>query len=944
MEAEKEESQGLKMNPDANIRKPLRARKTMTPSSRKQVELLRNLHELRRSGSSTYSVDNYVQLKMIGTECLNYKSSKETNPDLESKEMLAKEPVAKLVVNSEISIYNRTPDVSRGLPHNGCSTDTNMKQFLNAGSLQDLLLNLYEKESDSPVPKPMEVHLYPKPTSQPLDHSEEHKPTSQPSDISEEHKPTSQPSGFSEEHKPTSQPSDISEEHKPTSQPSDISEEHKPTSQPSDISEEHKPTSQPSGCSEHKPTSRPLDHSEEHKPTSQPSDHSEEHKPTSRPSDCSEKHKPTSRPSDLSEEHKPTSHPLDLSEEQKPTSRPLDHSEEHKPTSRPSDRLEEHKPTSQPSDHSEEHKPTSRPSDRSEEPKPTSQPLDRSEEDKPTSRPPDRLEEHKPTSRPLDRSEEHKPTSRPLGRSEERKLTSRPLGRSEEHKPANQPLGRSEHKPTSRYLDRSEEHKPTSRPSGRSEEQTASRVSFTSDTPTLGKTKKAHSRLVNTTTEVLRQKLCQFQFREANALSDDDLRERRTSRCKEEVSCKRITSSNETGVASTMQSDRSQSGLEKVKCLIRSHMGNLMGDLDRKLQKLNERVDHTQCLRKHEEITIRIIKKISRLDRHVNSIADLQRSQLSKQVNLQGARSKTTILNVARPVPDSPNDPSVPLKRRSEEQPGEVPSKTARSSAKEACIDVETSDVQARNSAVHNGKTSNVQARNSAVHSGKTSDVQARNSAVHDGRTSDVQARNSADAQQTKTSSDAHTSVEAPCEPKTKFLIDLTEEEDTKPEEEEVSVSVSPSPESTTSKPPQPMIELTEEIAVSFPHLPPLPKIRLHPQHMNGFRDTLPPQKLELAVAQIQNPKGIALQWNVKEVDPRCAPIESFHLFICLENKREGTRSRWIKTNEIKAMSLPMACSLSQFAAAGKCYFAMQSKDIFGRFGPFCDIQSITTG
>ncbi|XP_060116441.1 activating transcription factor 7-interacting protein 2 isoform X2 [Heteronotia binoei] len=425
---------GLKMDPNPVIRKPLRARKTMTPSSRKQVEILRNLHGLGKAGNS-YSVDNYVQLEMIGTESLNYSSSKETTPDLKSKEMSAKEPVAKLVVNSEISIYNGGPDVPGSLPYNGCSTDTNVKQFLSAGSLQDLLITLYEKESDSPVSKPVEVHLYSRPTNQPL------------------------------------------------------------------------------GCPE---------------------------------------------------------------------------------------------------------------------------------------------------------------------------------------------------------------------------EVTAPVASCSSETPTSDKTEKVEESPESPAPVVVQEEHDSLQFQEGKTLPDDALRERRTSECKDAVSCKHVSSSDETRVTSATQTDKSQPGLEKIKCLIRNHIENSMGDVDSKLQRLNERIDHTQCLRKHEGISIRIIKKISQLHRRVNSVVDFHKAQLSKKVNLPGTQPKTTILNVPASLPGSRSDPPMAPKRRSA-QPGEVPSKTARSSAKETCLKVETSVVQAKNST---------------------------------------------DAQQKRASSDTHSSAEAPGAPKTRLLIDLTEEED----------------------------------------------------------------------------------------------------------------------------------------------------------------------
>lgn len=122
--------------------------------------------------------------------------------------------------------------------------------------------------------------------------------------------------------------------------------------------------------------------------------------------------------------------------------------------------------------------------------------------------------------------------------------------------------------------------------------------------------------------------------------------------------------------------------------------------------------------------------------------------------------------------------------------------------------------------------------------------------------------------------------------------------------------------------------------------MPPLPA---PPQSLldlvDKFRDTLPPQKTELKVKRVMRPMGIALTWNIAKINPKCAPVESYHLFLCHENP--GIKLIWKKVGEIKALPLPMACTLSQFLISNRYYFALQSKDIFGRYGPFCDIKAI---
>lgn len=135
--------------------------------------------------------------------------------------------------------------------------------------------------------------------------------------------------------------------------------------------------------------------------------------------------------------------------------------------------------------------------------------------------------------------------------------------------------------------------------------------------------------------------------------------------------------------------------------------------------------------------------------------------------------------------------------------------------------------------------------------------------------------------------------------------------------------------------------QTTIQVPESFEHLPPLPEPLLPlPELVDKIRDTLPPQKPELKVKRVLRPKGIALTWNITKINPKCAPVESYHLFLCHENA--SNKLAWKKIGEIKALPLPMACTLSQFLTSNKYYFAIQSKDIFGRYGPFCDIKSVS--
>ncbi|KAL4685574.1 hypothetical protein H8959_001171 [Pygathrix nigripes] len=173
------------------------------------------------------------------------------------------------------------------------------------------------------------------------------------------------------------------------------------------------------------------------------------------------------------------------------------------------------------------------------------------------------------------------------------------------------------------------------------------------------------------------------------------------------------------------------------------------------------------------------------------------------------------------------------------------------------------------------------------------------------------------------------------------FIIDLTKEGLSNCNTESpVSPLESHSKAVSNSKETTPLAQNAAQVPQSFEHLPPLPEPPAPlPELVDKTRDTLPPQKPELKVKRVFRPNGIALTWNITKINPKCAPVESYHLFLCHENS--NNKLIWKKIGEIKALPLPMACTLSQFLASNRYYFTVQSKDIFGRYGPFCDIKSV---
>ncbi|CAM4621902.1 unnamed protein product [Caretta caretta] len=409
---------------------------------------------------------------------------------------------------------------------------------------------------------------------------------------------------------------------------------------------------------------------------------------------------------------------------------------------------------------------------------------------------------------------------------------------------------------------------------------------------------------------------------------DNAQRKRICSESKEDSHCKRFKTSDENKKENICTvSEKEENFLGKVKHLIQKRVDILNNDVfNHKLESLNGRVDQTQCRKKHEEIAITFLKKVSKLERRINTVIAFQKKILLKMVtskaNLPGANSQNAILNRTKSVPllpDNINGRSVSLVKHVSSSSHRQTGSTSECVAEEPVSSDEVILIS----------------------------VESRNSTT-------VTTTNNSDVKKKLVSTQAEISTEAQSKNKRAeeqkcAVIDLTEEEKhnfDKGKLKEDQNSVSNKSNSKTASPKsnclEPPAQASNRVLEHFPHLPPLPRIPPYPELKDGVRDTVPPQKPELKLAQVQNPKGIALSWTVTEIDPMCAPVESYHLFIYHEHSNNSTVPHWKKIGEIKALPLPMACSLSQFTASKKYYFTIQSKDVCGRYGPFCDIQSIT--
>lgn len=121
--------------------------------------------------------------------------------------------------------------------------------------------------------------------------------------------------------------------------------------------------------------------------------------------------------------------------------------------------------------------------------------------------------------------------------------------------------------------------------------------------------------------------------------------------------------------------------------------------------------------------------------------------------------------------------------------------------------------------------------------------------------------------------------------------------------------------------------------------LPPLPSAPT-PQRLSPEAEkSSPPQQPQLKLVSSQT--GIVLSWCVAETDQTCAPVDSYHLYAFHQDNsnNNAAQQHWKKIGVLKALPLPMACTLTQFQSGSTYHFAVRAKDVHGRFGPFCKPQ-----
>lgn len=118
-------------------------------------------------------------------------------------------------------------------------------------------------------------------------------------------------------------------------------------------------------------------------------------------------------------------------------------------------------------------------------------------------------------------------------------------------------------------------------------------------------------------------------------------------------------------------------------------------------------------------------------------------------------------------------------------------------------------------------------------------------------------------------------------------------------------------------------------------HPAPLPATPLGPVNPN-WKPIAP--RPTLKISRVAN--GIVLSWTMQSSVPH-ADIASYQLFAYQEGSAAPASSLWKRVGDVKALPLPMACTLTQFLEGHRYHFAVRAMDVHQRLGPYSEPASI---
>lgn len=100
------------------------------------------------------------------------------------------------------------------------------------------------------------------------------------------------------------------------------------------------------------------------------------------------------------------------------------------------------------------------------------------------------------------------------------------------------------------------------------------------------------------------------------------------------------------------------------------------------------------------------------------------------------------------------------------------------------------------------------------------------------------------------------------------------------------------------------------------------------------------PPRPSLKISRVGD--GIVLSWKILTKDlTTYEQIASYQLYAYQETNVPPNTEMWRKVGDVKALALPMACTLTQFQEGHKYHFAVRAVDVKSRVGPFSSPEQI---
>ena len=130
---------------------------------------------------------------------------------------------------------------------------------------------------------------------------------------------------------------------------------------------------------------------------------------------------------------------------------------------------------------------------------------------------------------------------------------------------------------------------------------------------------------------------------------------------------------------------------------------------------------------------------------------------------------------------------------------------------------------------------------------------------------------------------------------------------------------------------------LTNNRIAPLSHPAPLPEMPNPQPHAPSWKK-LPPRPT-LKISRLKS--GIVLSWNMDVIPTEHAAVASYQIYAYQEGSAAPQAGLWKKVGDVKALPLPMACTLTQFTKGNKYHFAVRAQDVHSRVGTYSDPQSI---